>query len=195
MRIVGGKWRGRAIESPKGRDVTRPTTDRTREQIASMVLSARGLDLAGDSVLDAFAGSGAMGLELLSRGAAHATFVDLDRRAVQRVRRTAQSLGASRDEVSALAGDACALAARGLPGAPFDIVFLDPPYALPAERVSGLVGALAASGQLADGAVVVYERSAQGATIQCPGLAAERTKTHGITSLDLLVYHSEEDAS
>ena len=75
-------------------------------------------------------------LELLSRGAAHATFVDLDRRAAQRVRRTAGALGAGRGEVDVLAGDACALAGRGLPGAPFDIVFLDPPYALPAERVS-----------------------------------------------------------
>ena len=68
MRIVGGKWKGRSIEAPQGRDVTRPTTDRAREQIASMVLSARGLDLSGDLVLDAFAGSGAMGLELFSRG-------------------------------------------------------------------------------------------------------------------------------
>lgn len=195
MRIVGGKWRGRAIESPKGRDVTRPTTDRTREQIASMILSARGLDLSGDSVLDAFAGSGAMGLELLSRGAAHATFVDLDRRAAQRVRRTAEALGAGCGEIDVLAGDACALAGRGLPGAPFDIVFLDPPYALPAERVSALLAALAGSGQLADGAVVVYERSAAGESPSCPGLVARRTKTHGITALDLLVYHPEEDAS
>ena len=62
MRIVGGKWRGRSIEAPESRGVTRPTTDRTREQIASMILSARGLDLSGESVLDAFAGSGAMGL-------------------------------------------------------------------------------------------------------------------------------------
>ena len=68
MRIVGGKWRGRRIEAPEGRGVTRPTTDRMRESIASMILSARGLDLSGESVLDAFAGSGAMGLELLSRG-------------------------------------------------------------------------------------------------------------------------------
>lgn len=195
MRIVGGRWRGRAIESPRGRDVTRPTTDRTREQIASMVLSARGLDLAGDSVLDAFAGSGAMGLELLSRGAAHATFVDLDRRAVQRVRRTAASLGADRSELDVIAGDACALAPRGLPGAPFDIVFLDPPYALDASRVAGLVGALATSGQLARGAVVVYERSASGGGIDVPGLAHVRTKTHGITSLDLLVFSPEENAS
>ena len=195
MRIVGGKWRGRAIEAPKGRDVTRPTTDRTREQVASMILSARGLDLSGDSVLDAFAGSGAMGLELLSRGAAHATFVDLDRRAAQRVRRTAFALGVKRGELDVLSGDVCALAGRRLPGAPFDIVFLDPPYALPAERVSGLLVSLAASGQLADGAVVVYERSSAGEGLSCPGLVPVRSKTHGITSLDLLVYHPEEDAS
>ena len=94
MRIVGGKWRGRQIEAPEGRGTTRPTTDRTREAIASMILSARGLDLTGDSVLDAFAGSGAMGLELLSRGASHATFVDRDRRAAARVRRSAEALGA-----------------------------------------------------------------------------------------------------
>ena len=195
MRIVGGKWRGRAIESPKGRDVTRPTTDRTREQVASMILSARGLDLSGDSVLDAFAGAGAMGLELLSRGAAHATFVDLDRRAAQRVRRTAESLGARRAEFAALAGDACALAGRGLPGAPVDIVCLDPPYALAAARGSVLVATLATSGQLASGAVVVYERSAAGEGLSCPGLRPVRTKTHGITSLDLLVFEPEEDAS
>ena len=96
MRIVGGKWRGRQIEAPDGRDVTRPTTDRTREQIASMILSAAGLDLSGTSVLDAFAGSGAMGLELLSRGAARATFLDRDRRAVARIKRTDSSLGAAR---------------------------------------------------------------------------------------------------
>lgn len=188
MRIVGGKWRGRAIESPRGRDVTRPTTDRTREQVASMVLSARGLDLAGDSVLDAFAGSGAMGLELLSRGAAHATFVDADRRAVQRVRRTAASLGALPGEFDAIAGDACALAARGLPGAPFDVVFLDPPYAMPAGQVSRLVCALASTGQLCPGAVVIYERSAQGEPLECAGLVPVRAKTRGVTALDLLVY-------
>ena len=91
MRIVGGKWRGRQIEAPEGRGVTRPTTDRMRESMASMILSARGLDLSGESVLDAFAGSGAMGLELLSRGAAHATFVDRDRGAVARLRRSAQA--------------------------------------------------------------------------------------------------------
>ena len=140
MRIVGGKWRGRQIEAPDGRDVTRPTTDRTREQIASMILSAAGLDLSGTSVLDAFAGSGAMGLELLSRGAARATFLDRDRRAVARIKRTASSLGAVPGEVSALGGDALRLCERSLPGAPFGVVFLDPPYALDAGEVSRLVG-------------------------------------------------------
>lgn len=191
MRIVGGRWRGRPIEAPEGRGVTRPTTDRTREQIASMILSACGLDLAGRSVLDAFAGSGAMGLELLSRGAARATFVDRDRRAAQRVRRSARSLGAAPEEVVALAGDVLALAARGLAGAPFDVVFLDPPYALEAERVSGLVRALAGSGQLSPGAVVVYEHASGSAGLEAEGLVTSKSKTHGITAVDLMVWRPE----
>ncbi len=188
MRIVGGKWRGRAIEAPRGRDVTRPTTDRTRERVASMILSAMGLDLTGRSVLDAFAGSGAMGLELLSRGAARATFVDRDRRAVALVRRSAASLGARADEFFSLAGDVCALAGRGLPGAPFDVVFLDPPYAMGADAVGGLVRTLAGTGQLAPGAVVVYEHAARTPGLACAGLGLVRSKTHGVSTVDLLTY-------
>ena len=187
MRIVGGKWRGRTIESPEGRGVTRPTTDRTREQIASMVLSARGLDLAGDSVLDAFAGSGAMGLELLSRGAAHATFVDRDRRAAQRVRRTAESLGARGDEFSSISGDVFALVERGFVGSPFDIVFLDPPYAVSAERVSSLVASLLDGGRLSEGAVIVYEHASDAPGLAVDGVNLVKSKTHGITAVDLLV--------
>lgn len=191
MRIVGGKWRGRQIEAPEGRDVTRPTTDRTREQIASMILSAAGLDLSGTSVLDAFAGSGAMGLELLSRGAARATFLDRDRRAVARVKRTAASLGADLGEVCALSGDALKLCERSLPGAPFGVVFLDPPYALAAFEVSRLVGLLADSGQLSPGAIVVYEHAAKADGLTCEGLRLAKTKTRGITAVDLHVF--EED--
>ena len=192
MRIVGGKWRGRRIEAPEGRNVTRPTTDRMRESIASMILSARGLDLSGESVLDAFAGSGAMGMELLSRGAAHATFVDRDRGAVARLRRSAQALGARPSELHALAGDVFSLASRGLPGAPFHVVFLDPPYAFDAERVAGLVEELANSGQLAVEAVVVYEHASD-----APGLCSERlelvrSKSHGTTAVDLLVLRGGE---
>ena len=194
MRIVGGKWRGRQIEAPEGRGVTRPTTDRMRESIASQILSARGLDLSGRSVLDAFAGSGAMGLELLSRGAARATFVDRDRRAAARVRRSAEALGAGEGEVRSLAGDVFSLVSRGLAGAPFDVVFLDPPYAVAAERVTALVDELAASGQLAPGAVVVYERAAEAGGLESAALRLVRTREHGISAVDLLVADAGRDS-
>ncbi|MFC2671225.1 RsmD family RNA methyltransferase, partial [Lancefieldella parvula] len=87
MRIVGGKWKGRAIEAPDGKGITRPTTDRTREAIASSILASRGLDISESRVLDAFAGSGAMGFELLSRGALYVTFVDKDRKTCDRIKR------------------------------------------------------------------------------------------------------------
>lgn len=193
MRIVGGKWKGLAVEAPEGRGTTRPTTDRNRERIASMILSAAGLDLTGTRVLDAFAGSGAMGFELVSRGAASATFVDLDRRAVARIRRTAErSLRADASEWRALAGDACLLAEQGrIPGGPFGIVFLDPPYAVEASRVAALVRALAAHGALERGAIVVYERSAKSPGIEGAGLELAKSKSQGITAVDLMVADPE----
>ena len=185
LRIVGGEWRGVPLEAPEGRDVTRPTPGRTREQIASMVLSSFGLDLAGVSVLDAFAGSGALGLELLSRGAATCCFVDQDRRAAARVRRNAQTLRAgSRTHV--VCGDVLRLAQAGsLWGAPFSLVLLDPPYAMDVGVVSGLVGALAGSGQLAPRARVVYEHASDAL-----GLALAdpvKSKRRGVTAVDLYV--------
>ena len=193
MRIVGGKWKGLAVEAPEGRGTTRPTTDRNRERIASMILSAAGLDLTGTRVLDAFAGSGAMGFELVSRGAASATFVDLDRRAVARIRRTAErSLRADASEWRALAGDACSLAEQGrIPGGPFGVVFLDPPYAVEASRVAALVRALAARGALERGAIVVYERSAKSPGIEGAGLGLAKSKSQGITAVDLMVADPE----
>ncbi len=187
MRVVGGKWGGRPLESPEGRDVTRPTTDRTREAMASMILSARGLDLGGASVLDAFAGSGAMGIELLSRGAARCTFVDRDARAAARVRRNLAQVGAEKDAFFVLRGDACQLAERGrIAGAPFDVVFLDPPYALLADCVSAMLEHLSAHGALRPGATVVYERSAEAQELSVGGLVPVRTKRYGITCVDLL---------
>lgn len=193
MRVVGGKWKGLAVEAPEGRGTTRPTTDRNRERIASMILSAAGLDLTGTRVLDAFAGSGAMGFELVSRGAASATFVDLDRRAVARIRRTAErSLRADASEWRALAGDACSLAEQGrIPGGPFGVVFLDPPYAVEASRVAALVRALAARGALERGAIVVYERSAKSPGIEGAGLELAKSKSQGITAVDLMVADPE----
>ena len=187
MRIVGGIWRGRALEAPDGRDVTRPTTDRTREQMASMVLSAFDLDLSDVSVLDAFAGSGAIGFELLSRGAAHCTFVDADRKAQARIRRNADSLRVPKGQYALLGGDVRKLADRSrLPGAPFSLLVLDPPYALPASEVSALVDGLHSSGQLADGALVLYERAATGEGLQPQGASTLKSKAHGGTAVDLL---------
>lgn len=187
MRIVGGTWKGHPIEAPEGRDVTRPTTDRVREAISSMVLSAKGLSLDGLSVLDAFAGSGALGLEMLSRGAAHCTFVDLDQKACARVRRNAASLGAAPASFTVVRGDAAKLAASGhVAGAPFDIVLLDPPYATEAARVAELVEALDAAGLLTEGAHVLYERSSSRPAMEPAGFYDAKQKRYGQTAVDLL---------
>ena len=187
MRIVGGEWRGHPIEAPDGRDVTRPTTDRVREAVSSMLLSARGLSLAGARVLDAYAGSGALGLEMLSRGAAWCTFVDMDRSAQARVRRNATALGAAPASFAIGRGDVERMVGSGrLAGAPFDIALLDPPYATDAARVSALVEGLAAKGLLAAGALVLYERSSSAPTIEPEGFSPLKQKRYGITAVDLL---------
>lgn len=185
MRIVGGMWRGRHIETPKGMDQTRPTSDRNRESMASMIMSERDLSLEGDRVLDAFAGSGAMAFELLSRGAAHATLVDSSRPAMRAIQQNARELKAER-LVTAITADVFRLVGTpALKGGPFDIVFLDPPYAYAAHDVSGLVAGLIASGQLADGGIVVYERAAQAPALDVAGLALAKTKKLGSTAVDL----------
>lgn len=187
MRIVGGEWRGHPIEAPEGRDVTRPTTDRVREAVSSMILSARGLTLEGSRVLDAFAGSGAMGLELLSRGASWCTFVDIDRGAVARVGRNARSLGAKQARYAVVRGDVERLAARGhLDGAPFDVIVLDPPYANEVSRARALVRSLGESGLLVPGALVLYERNATAPALEVPGFVSLKQKKYGQTAVDLL---------
>lgn len=187
MRIVGGKWRGRRVEAPSGRDVTRPTTDRVRESISSMVMSAVGLDLTGLAVLDAFAGSGAVGLELLSRGADHATFVEADHRVLSLLRKNAESVGAG-ESARVVAGDVFRLASSGrLPGAPFDVVVLDPPYATEASRVSALVDALADASLLGDAGLVVYERACDRPALALAHAAETlRQKRYGTTCVDLV---------
>ncbi|MDO4806671.1 MAG: 16S rRNA (guanine(966)-N(2))-methyltransferase RsmD [Coriobacteriales bacterium] len=186
MRIVGGMWRGQAIEAPVGRD-TRPTTDRMRETIASMVLSARGLNMEGESVLDAFAGSGGMGLELLSRGASWCTFCEKDRRASAVIKKNCSSLHVPTSAFAIVGGDVFkAVERRSLAGAPFGVVFLDPPYAMEVTRVAELVSGLEQEGLLAPDALVVYERSSGAGQLVVEGFEAIRTKKHGGTSIDLL---------
>jgi len=159
-----------------------------RETIASMVLSEMGLDLSGTSVLDAFAGSGAVGLELLSRGAAHVTLVERDRRAAGVVRENVRALGVPKGQATVVAADAFALAARdAVDGAPFGLVFLDPPYATETVRLKALVEALAEGGMVEDGCLVVLERASDGAGLGlAEGLGHEvRVRRHGTTAVEL----------
>ncbi len=193
MRIVGGTWRGRPIQAPEGRD-TRPTLDRVRESLASVVM-ARVSDLEQASVLDAFAGSGAMGLEMLSRGARRATFFDNDAKAIACLRRNLTSLKVPPALARSIHGDVMQSAQRGaLPGAPFDIVILDPPYATPVEQMVELLGAIARRGGLAQGCMVIYERNARGAQLQMEGLALVKTYTYGKTKVDLLQWGADDGA-
>lgn len=179
MRIVGGRWRGRLFDAPEGADVTRPTTERTREALASTLLSARGLDLSQDRVLDAFAGSGAMGLELMSRGAAFCTFVDADRRVAALIRSNCRKLGADDGTWQVVCGDSLRLAGRSLAGGPFSIVFLDPPYALQAEDVSRMMDSLGRAGNLAPEAIVVYEHALGAPTLELAGATPLKAKRMG----------------
>jgi len=150
MRIIAGDWRGRTIEAPPGQS-TRPTADRVRETLFSMLASRSG-PFEGLRVADLFAGSGALGFEALSRGAATATFVENDAKAVAVIRRNAQKLHAT-DRVQILSGSALALPRSE----PFDVIFADPPYA--AGSGSAVVAAVTNAGWLAPGGWMSVETS------------------------------------
>lgn len=117
MRVVAGRYKGRRLKAPKG-SATRPTSDRVREALFSVLGT-----LDGARVLDLFAGSGALGIEALSRGAATATFVDDDPKAVEAIRQNLSAIGVDADVRRC---DALAFLRAG--GGPYDVVFIDPPY-------------------------------------------------------------------
>lgn len=130
MRIIAGEWRGRKLVAPKG-EATRPTADRARETLFAMLTSRLG-DFEGLQVADLFAGSGALGLEALSRGAAHCLFVEQDRAALETIRANITTLGAAaRTRVEA--GSVMALRAVTKP---LDLILLDPPYLSGAGEVA-----------------------------------------------------------
>lgn len=153
-RIVAGTVGGRRLQTPAGDD-TRPTTERVREALFSTLESGLG-SLDGRRVLDLYAGSGAVGLEALSRGAAAAVLVERQRRVAALVRRNAESLGLTGWRVVA---EPVRSYVRGEPPDRFDVVFLDPPYAMPGDELSAVLTVLTDRGWLADGAYVVVERS------------------------------------
>jgi 16S rRNA (guanine966-N2)-methyltransferase len=170
MRIIAGRWRGRPIVAPTGQ-ATRPTSDRTREALFSMLTSRIG-SFEGLAVADLFAGSGALGLEALSRGAAHCIFVETDRAAVDAIRRNLTALGASGEIVTTPAEHA------RLSG-PLDLAFLDPPYG------SGLASAVLATLPLTAGGWASVE-TARGEAVAAEGLEVEAERVHGKAKLTLL---------
>ena len=183
LRIVAGELRGRRIRVPRGTRV-RPTPDKVREALFDIL----GHDLSGARVLDACAGSGALGFEALSRGAASATFIEADREVLVLLQSNARDLGVE-PRCRILHGRAEVLIARGGAGGPFDLVLADPPYAEPL-RAPLLAALLAAGGNLAPGGRVVLERDAVSAPIPSggDGLPLVRTARYGRTCLDFYLF-------
>ncbi|MCC7271731.1 MAG: 16S rRNA (guanine(966)-N(2))-methyltransferase RsmD [Alphaproteobacteria bacterium] len=183
MRIVAGRHRGRPLEAPAG-DAIRPTGARVREAVFDILAHgapAGHVMLPGASVLDAFAGTGAMGLEALSRGAARAAFIEKDRAAVATLRANVARLGEDA-RAHVLQGDAT----RPPPApAPADLVFLDPPYA---EGVAAqALSALAAAGWLAPGAVAVVETAARDGFTPPEGFREIDRRRYGKAAVSFLV--------
>ncbi len=171
-RIVGGTARGRRlVVPPRG---TRPTSDRAREGLFNTLRTH--LDIGGAAVLDLYAGTGAVALEALSRGATRAVLVEADRRAAEIVQRNIKAVGLPGGEVRRRPVDAVLAEA----GEPFDLVFADPPYELADAKVAEMLAALVAHGWLAESAMVVVERSARSAEPAWPaGIALVTQRRYG----------------
>ena len=181
MRVIAGRWGGRTLVAPAGA-ATRPTADRVREALFSVLA-----DVEGETVLDLYAGTGALGIEALSRGAVHATFVENARPALRSLRQNIHALGLG--DVTTVLPIAVERALKSPPwrGEGFDLVFLDPPYAvLRAGRFTGpLAGAVErglASSLRPGGRVILEHASAEDAP-PVAGITREKTRVYGDTAL------------
>lgn len=177
-RVIAGELGGRRLSTPPGSG-TRPTSERVREAVFSSLEATFG-GLHDLVVLDAFAGSGALGIEALSRGARHATLVEQDRRAAAVVRANVTELGLARS-VDVIEAGAERLVSRAPGAGACDVVLLDPPYAYPAGDLADLLAGLVSAGWVADDAEVVVERGKREAWQWPAGFEAGRVKRYGET--------------
>jgi len=180
-RIIAGEAGGRRLSGPAGRG-TRPTSDRAREGLFATILAMRG-PLDGARVLDLYAGSGAVGLEALSRGASDVLLVESDPRAARVIR---GNIEAVRLPGARLLGDRAERVLASGPGGhpPRDVVFADPPYAAPAAEVGRVLSALRDRGWLAHGALVIVERATRSGPLSWPsGYTPERSRSYGEATL------------
>ena len=178
MRIVAGTWRGRTLIAPQG-TATRPTADRVRQALFDMLLHApwAGHDaVAGARVLNVFAGTGAFGLEALSRGAAHATFIEQDRAALTALRANIAACHAE-DRITILSTDAL----KASSGDPASLIFLDPPYRQ--DMVPNTIAHLRSARRIAPNALIIAETSRDEPPPTTTPLLAERT--HGAARLSI----------
>lgn len=182
MRIIGGKFSGRSLIAPKGRE-TRPTADRVRESLFNILSHMEDFDLEGARVVDLFAGSGALGFEAMSRGAEFVLFVETD----------AEARGAIRDNIEALGlfgntrihrRSATALGPKPAGVGPaFTLAFLDPPYAK--DLSAAALKTLQTGDWLADGAIVVVEQGKGEAPAATPGFAEIDRREYGAAQIGI----------
>jgi 16S rRNA (guanine966-N2)-methyltransferase len=183
-RVIAGEAGGRRLAVPEGRD-TRPTSDRAREGLFATICSITGSlagSLAGARVLDLYAGSGAVGLEALSRGAGHVLLVESAPRAARVIRENIQAIGLTGAEV--VTDRVERVLSRGPSSRDgrdrYDIVFADPPYALADHDVTGMLTLLADRAWLAPGALVVVERATRSGPVTWPGgYRPDRARRYG----------------
>lgn len=180
-RIIAGRYGGRRLATPAGRD-TRPTSDRVREALFSTLETL--VDLSGARFLDLYAGSGAVGIEAASRGAAHVLLVESERHAARAARANIVDLGAG-GVVNIVTTRVAPVLAVGPPdGQPYDAVFADPPYAAPESEIEALLQALLRAGWLAPEAMLIIERSTRSPALTwVPGITPERCRQYGETTL------------
>ncbi|MEV7421877.1 MULTISPECIES: 16S rRNA (guanine(966)-N(2))-methyltransferase RsmD [unclassified Streptomyces] len=175
-RVIAGAAGGRRLAVPPGTG-TRPTSDRAREGLFSSWESLLGT-LEGRRIADLYAGSGAVGLEALSRGAAHALLVEADARAARTVRDNVRTLGLPGAEVRT--AKAAQTVAGPPPGTPYDLVFLDPPYAVTDDDLREILLTLRTGGWLSADAVATVERSTRGGEFGWPeGFEPLRSRRYG----------------
>lgn len=177
-RIIAGSAGGRRLAVPPGRG-TRPTSDRAREGIFSTLGSLHWLD--GARVMDLFAGSGAVGLEALSRGAVHALLVESDAKAARTIRANVAALGL--DGAQVVHDRVERVLAK--PGEePYDVVFADPPYVVADDEVLEVLARLRDNGWLAEDALIAVERESRGNALVWPeGYVEERVRRYGEASV------------
>ena len=188
MQIIGGRFRGKKLVAPEGTDVVRPTAARAREAVFNILLHGlhgEGFTLAGATVADLFCGTGALGLEALSRGAQSATFVDRAPPALAALKRNIRALPLDQ-QTQIIAGDVL-----NLPRAitPFSLIFMDPPYA--ETVVETVLQNLATNGWVRTGSIIVVETAASTHHACVPDFQILKERRYGKTMTRFLLYRPE----